>query len=753
MFHYPSKTSKSGRVVQKDSGNLGLHYSFQAHATTVNERPTPRQNSGERKTVQENDFLITPSVSNPIIHCSARFRISPSTENESSIVQSSEAPELVRQNTQTFHDLNRVQRQILHPVPASMTDSFSLAANIKHKDSGVKLPQRTNNSTVNNQDKHFSDLQLPGDRVLFTETASAPGVPVVYRLPEDRHTNPDRLNLDRRKLNVCPILEGEDHVRLLNFQHNMISKIENISQLKRLIFLDFYDNHLECISGLSSLKSLRVLMLGKNRIRKIENLDALTKLDVLDLHGNKLSSIDNLNHLSELRVLNLAGNDISVVRNLHGMQALAELNLRRNKIVSVSEIDQLPNLQRLFLSFNSIQSFDDIRCLSQCNALSELSIDGNPFSLEVSYKHCVLRNVPNLRQFDMRRITEEEKRLANVISKKEDDRKKEQGRITHIKEKKRMAINNAQKQWEMFHVDSPGSVNSKSSLDDKTSATETLSQLEGVSDSTICHLAELEGETLYLYGPGSLDALDRNWGQQAANTVTNVVFKFIDFDDIVPHLGKIQIKFPVVQNLVFSNTNIKSLPQINALAVVKHLECLTISDDNPVTYFHLWKPYTLFRLAHLSLHHLNDMEITGEDIVKAEKLFGTLSHFTTSNLPQSRLLSLLGDNRKRQAVLDSEKAKKSEGKHERTLSNEGLGRAGLLYRSPQMVENAKTERNICQVFCENFVKNLVETCVSNHEKTMKLESLYPQILQEMVQEYLKEMKNFDKFVEKSLEKV
>jgi leucine-rich repeat-containing protein 49 len=68
-----------------------------------------------------------------------------------------------------------------------------------------------------------------------------------------------------------------------------------------------------------------------------------------------------------------------------------------------------------------------------------------------------------------------------------------------------------------------------------------------VVDSTICHLAELEGETLYLYGPGSLDALDRNWGQQAANTVTNAVFKFVDFDDIVPHLGKIQTKFPVVQ--------------------------------------------------------------------------------------------------------------------------------------------------------------------------------------------------------------
>lgn len=70
---------------------------------------------------------------------------------------------------------------------------------------------------------------------------------------------------------------------------------------------------------------------------------------------------------------------------------------------------------------------------------------------------------------------------------------------------------------------------------------------EGRSDFTICHLAELEGETLYLYGPGSLDALDRNWGQQIVNTVTTIAFKFIDYDDIVPHLGKIHGKYPVIQ--------------------------------------------------------------------------------------------------------------------------------------------------------------------------------------------------------------
>ena len=90
-------------------------------------------------------------------------------------------------------------------------------------------------------------------------------------------------------------------------------------------------------------------------------------------------------------------------------------------------------------------------------------------------------------------MQDEEKRLANVMTRKEDDKKKEMGRITHLKvlywckhlgkhdvksfwsivnmwlcvvhacvniqEKKKNAINNAQKQWEMFHVDTPGSEN------------------------------------------------------------------------------------------------------------------------------------------------------------------------------------------------------------------------------------------------------------------------------------------------------
>lgn len=103
------------------------------------------------------------------------------------------------------------------------------------------------------------------DNVIFAESPLTPGIPIVYRTPEERTMNPDRLNLDRRHLTVCPILEGEERLRLLNLQHNSITRPQHLGSLRRLVFLDFYDNLIHDMSGVEGLLSLRVLMLGKNR--------------------------------------------------------------------------------------------------------------------------------------------------------------------------------------------------------------------------------------------------------------------------------------------------------------------------------------------------------------------------------------------------------------------------------------------------------------------------------------------------------
>ena len=67
------------------------------------------------------------------------------------------------------------------------------------------------------------------------------------------------------------------------------------------------------------------------------------------------------------------------------------------------------------------------------------------------------------------------------------------------------------------------------------------------SGTDLNNLADLEGDTLTLYGTQSLEALDRNWGMQAAGAVTHIIFKFIDFEDIAKQLYKVRTKFPGVQ--------------------------------------------------------------------------------------------------------------------------------------------------------------------------------------------------------------
>lgn len=153
--------------------------------------------------------------------------------------------------------------------------------------------------------------ELPGDGIIFAKTKTSPEVLVVFRTPEERLRNPERLNLDRRQLEVCPLLEQEQRLRLLNFQNNNIRCIQNLENLPNLIFLDLYNNKIASLEGpLSTVKGLRVLMAGKNKITNISNLQPLRKLDVLDLHSNEIRSIEGLDGLSDLRVLNLAGEEL-----------------------------------------------------------------------------------------------------------------------------------------------------------------------------------------------------------------------------------------------------------------------------------------------------------------------------------------------------------------------------------------------------------------------------------------------------------
>mmetsp|Transcript_32171 Transcript_32171/g.99357 ORF Transcript_32171/g.99357 Transcript_32171/m.99357 type:complete len:790 (+) Transcript_32171:284-2653(+) len=291
-----------------------------------------------------------------------------------------------------------------------------------------QLPQ----DRVSERDRQLASIHVPkekdpSDGVYFAQYKGHPETLVVYRSPEERTVNPERLNLDRRHLTVCPVLKSEERIRLLNYQNNYIAEIQNLSHLPNLIFLDLYNNCIEHLSSsLDCVPTLRVLMLGKNRIKAMTHLDKLVKLDVLDLHSNAIAKVERLNALSELRVLNLAGNRLTDLDNLSYLQSLTELNVRRNQIVKVNSLQQLQSLQRVFLSNNRIQSFDEVACLFGVRFLMELSMDGNPIVMKdpLSYRRFIIGHVKSLRHLDLKRITDAERRDVALESQKEDERRR-----------------------------------------------------------------------------------------------------------------------------------------------------------------------------------------------------------------------------------------------------------------------------------------------------------------------------------------
>ncbi|CAL7949840.1 unnamed protein product [Xylocopa violacea] len=239
---------------------------------------------------------------------------------------------------------------------------------------------------------------------------------VATRTSSEKERSPDRICLDRRGLTTFPNIIGETRLRLLSLQHNLLTKIENcnFSQLTKLVFLDLYDNQIERMCNFDILDNLRVLLIGKNRIKKIEGLKQLSKLEVLDLHGNQIVQITDLNNLVSLKVLNLAGNNIKIIgyNDFQGLTSLKELNLKRNKIKKLLSFDETSQLQKLYLSNNDIHKIEDIGSLVKALQLREITIDGNPITLNGDYISFLVSYLPNLQFLSTMQITDQIRRTA-----------------------------------------------------------------------------------------------------------------------------------------------------------------------------------------------------------------------------------------------------------------------------------------------------------------------------------------------------
>lgn len=465
------------------------------------------------------------------------------------------------------------------------------------------LPAVGNKTTISTTTPLTQVQPADEEGVIFAVSQKHPGIPFVYRTQTARMVSPERLNLDRRNMTICPVLEGEEQLRLLNFENNNILKISNLRNLPNLIFLDLYNNQIQEISGLESLSTLRVLMLGKNYIRKIENLESLHKLDVLDLHSNRISRIQNLSHLRDLRVLNLAGNQIDVMENLDGLSSLTELNLRRNGIQTVRKLDNCSALHRLFLSNNRIASFDRLEAVFRLKSLAELTLDGNEVANNRYYREYLLDRIKTLKSLDMRRVTDEERRFSSTVVK--NDEKLEKQRREHLLSERNHTISAIESAWAAKYR--------RSTKDRKGSPRRHVSNAKGYYEVKDRSRLVLYGSALELL---SLDG--RSFPDKEKIECVEIVY--YEISRLGDNLGRLR-KFPNMTKLALKSNDIKLFGHLDVL-VQCGLKELTIL-ENKVVSIPLFRDYAVYKLT--TLNSLNDKPITEEDREKATALFRNIT--------------------------------------------------------------------------------------------------------------------------------
>ncbi|XP_045460389.1 leucine-rich repeat-containing protein 49 [Harmonia axyridis] len=322
-------------------------------------------------------------------------------------------------------------------------------------DERKKLYKRSNTSLNLGAVTQTSNTQYLYDFVILKPDQN--GSIIISRSQKQKEKDPDRITLDRKGLVSIPLIEGEERLRLLSLQHNLITNLEHFKcqSFPYLVFLDLYDNQLEKVCGLENIENLRVILMGKNRLKKIDGFQCLKQIEVLDLHGNKITQISGLSNLNKLKVLNLAGNQIRVIgaMDLNGLTALQELNLRRNRLKKLLGFADTPNLMKLFLSNNELKSIEDISSLAQSAKIKEISIENNPILLGGDCISFLVSYLPQLLKLNSMQINEQVKKAAMAWRRNKETTNTAFMDLTSdvcLNVKREEVISNARTNWELL---------------------------------------------------------------------------------------------------------------------------------------------------------------------------------------------------------------------------------------------------------------------------------------------------------------
>jgi Leucine-rich repeat (LRR) protein len=182
----------------------------------------------------------------------------------------------------------------------------------------------------------------------------------------------------------------------LSLNNNNISDITHLADVNDFLSLYLAGNNIADINVFKSpiLNNLRELDLSDNLISDINALSGLTKLINLQARYNNFNDITAIKNLTGLIYLYLSHNNITNITALKDMKSLAELGLTDVNLVDISPLADVNQIQYLWLDFNPIT---DINVMTKYNHLKMFSLYFNPLSFKswCVYLKQVINNNPS----------------------------------------------------------------------------------------------------------------------------------------------------------------------------------------------------------------------------------------------------------------------------------------------------------------------------------------------------------------------
>uniref|UniRef100_A0A803R0C0 Disease resistance R13L4/SHOC-2-like LRR domain-containing protein n=1 Tax=Cannabis sativa TaxID=3483 RepID=A0A803R0C0_CANSA len=217
------------------------------------------------------------------------------------------------------------------------------------------------------------------------------------------------------KLKTLPeeVLNLERSVRTLDLTHNKIVDIPlDICKLINMQRLVLADNLIQSLPiNLGKLQSLKVMTLDGNRISSLpDEFGQLVRLERLSISRNSLEYLpETIGSLRNLQLLDVSNNKLkSLPESIGSCFSLEELQANDNLIDDLPDsICNLTHLKSLSLN-NNIEDATNI--LKDCKALQNLSLHGNPISMDQ------FQQMEGFEEFEARRRKKFDKQIdSNVM--------------------------------------------------------------------------------------------------------------------------------------------------------------------------------------------------------------------------------------------------------------------------------------------------------------------------------------------------